>query len=153
MPLDSVGMGPIIWLIAAGVLALAEFAVMDFSLLMLAVAALITAGVAIADIPVWAEVAVFAVSAAITILGVRPILRKRLLTTQQQTQFTPKQLEGQKATVVEPVTDADHAGGMVRIAGELWSARAANPGDTFAEGETVSVLQIDGTTAVVWKHL
>ncbi len=35
--------------------------------------------------------------------------------------------------------------------GEVWSARAATPGDHFAEGESVTVLEIDGPTAVVWK--
>ena len=41
---------------------------------------------------------------------------------------------------------------MVRVAGELWSARSANPGDTYSAGESVQVLSIDGTTAVVWKN-
>lgn len=146
-------MGPIIWLIAAGILALAEFAVMDFSLLMLAIAALATAGVAVADVPLWAEVLVFAGSSALTIALVRPILRKRLLNSESSDKFSTKQLVGQPAKVVEPVNSLGDAGGMVRIAGELWSARAAQPGDQFAPGDDVQVLEIEGTTAVVWKGI
>ncbi|HIW96573.1 MAG TPA: NfeD family protein [Candidatus Corynebacterium gallistercoris] len=146
-------MGPIIWLIAAGILALAEFAVMDFSLLMLAIAALATAGVAVADVPLWAEVLVFAVSSALTFALVRPMLRKRLLSAKSPDDFSTKQLVGRAATVVEPVASADNSGGMVRIAGELWSARAAHNGETFAPGEDVQVLDIEGTTAVVWKGI
>ena len=40
---------------------------------------------------------------------------------------------------------------MVRLDGELWSARVAHPGESFLEGDEVEVLKIDGTTAVVWK--
>ncbi|RAV32095.1 NfeD family protein [Corynebacterium heidelbergense] len=145
-------MGPVVWLIAAAVLALAEFAVMDFSLLMLAAAALVTAGVAVAGIPLWAEVLVFAVSSAISVLLVRPVLRRRLLTATLDNQFTARELEGRPAVVVSPVDSSDANLGQVRVAGELWSARAAHPGDHFAEGDSVQVLEIDGTTAVVWKE-
>lgn len=144
-------MGPIIWLIGAGVLALAEFATMDFSLLMLATAALVTAGVATVGIPVWAEVGVFALSSLLTLLLIRPFLRKRMLRTQQTNRFDHRSLEGKKATVVEALPTSTGRGGMVRLDGELWSARVAHPGESFLEGDEVEVLKIDGTTAVVWK--
>ena len=64
-------MGALIWLAIAIGLAIAEFTIMDFSLLMLALAALITAGVAVADIPLWAEVTVFAVSSMLSLALLR----------------------------------------------------------------------------------
>lgn len=144
-------MGPIIWLIGAGILALAEFATMDFSLLMLATAALITAGAATIGIPIWAEVAVFAITSLLTLLLVRPFLRKRMLRTQETHRFDYRSLAGKKATVVEDLPGNAGSGGMIRLDGELWSARAAHPGEGFVAGEEVEVLEIDGTTAVVWK--
>lgn len=145
-------MGPIIWLIAAGVLALGELLVADMSLLMLSAAALITAGVSLADIPVWAEILVFGLASLATILAIRPILRKRLSQARSERTFDHSELTGMNAKVVEPVTDDVQSGGMVRIAGELWSARSANMGDTYSQGQSVQVIDIDGTTAVVWGN-
>lgn len=143
-------MGPIIWLIAAAVLAVGEFLVMDFTLLMLAVAALTTAGVAVMDIPVWAEVGVFGATSAATLLLLRPVLRRRYIAQGEVREFTTKELEGQPAQVLTDVT-SENSSGQVRIAGEIWSARAAHPGSSFSEGDRVQVVSIDGTTAVVWK--
>ncbi|WP_296108558.1 NfeD family protein [uncultured Corynebacterium sp.] len=145
-------MGPIIWLIAAGVLALGELLVADMSLLMLSAAALITAGVSLADIPVWAEILVFGLASLATILAIRPILRKRLMQARSEHTFDQAELTGKSAVVVEAVSDEVQSGGMVRIAGELWSARSATPGDVYSQGESVQVIDIDGTTAVVWKN-
>jgi len=145
-------MGPIIWLIAAGVLALGELLVADMSLLMLSAAALITAGVSLADIPVWAEILVFGLASLATILAIRPILRKRLMQARSERTFDYSELTGKNAVVVEPVSDDVQSGGMVRIAGELWSARSANMGDTYSQGQFVQVIDIDGTTAVVWAN-
>lgn len=143
-------MGPIIWLIAAAVLAVGEFLIMDFTLLMLAVAALTTAGVSIVDIPVWAEVGVFGVSSAATLLLLRPVLRRRYIAQGEVRDFTSKELEGQSAVVLTDVS-SESSVGQVNIAGEIWSARAAHPGTSFEEGDRVQVVSIDGTTAVVWK--
>ncbi|MEY8565465.1 NfeD family protein [Corynebacterium sp.] len=143
-------MGPVIWFIAAAVLAVGEFLVMDFTLLMLAVAALTTAGVSLSGIPAWAEVGVFGVSSAASLLLLRPVLRRRYLAQGEVREFTPRELEGQPAEVLSAVT-ADDSSGQVRIAGDIWSARAAHPGTSFAEGDRVQVVSIDGTTAVVWK--
>ncbi|MBC6795822.1 NfeD family protein [Corynebacterium sp. c9Ua_112] len=145
-------MGPIIWLIAAGLLFLGELLVADMSLLMLGTAAAITAGVAVVDIPVWAEILVFGVASVALILAIRPMLRRRLLKNSQEHKFDDSELAGKRAEVIEPVSDQAQSGGMVRVAGELWSARSANPGDTYSAGESVQVLSIDGTTAVVWKN-
>lgn len=145
-------MGPIIWLIAAGLLFLGELLVADMSLLMLGTAAAITAGVAVVDIPMWAEILVFGVASVALILAIRPMLRRRLLKNSQEHKFDDSELAGKRAEVIEPVSDQAQSGGMVRVAGELWSARSANPGDTYSAGESVQVLSIDGTTAVVWKN-
>lgn len=149
-------MGPVIWLIIAAVCALGELALMDFSLIMLGGAALVTAGAAAVGIPLWAEVAVFCVASAVSVLGVRPMLRRRLLASDSfpasGQSFSPRELEGKKAQVVEAITSSDASTGLVSVDGDLWSARAAHPGETYAEGDFVSILSIEGTTAVVWKE-
>ena len=41
---------------------------------------------------------------------------------------------------------------MVKIGGELWSARPYDVRQTFAEGTLVRVVEIRGATALVWKE-
>lgn len=144
-------MGPIIWFAAAVLLALCETLVLDFSMLTMAGGAAIAAGVALTGAPVWVEVTAFVVSSTLLLLGVRPLLRKRLQAAQSGEAYGHRALSGRTASVVEPVSSENHSGGLVRIDGELWSARAANVGESFAAGETVHVLDIEGNTAVVWR--
>ncbi len=55
-------------------------------------------------------------------------------------------LIGEQAEVIAEVSGHD---GRVKLHGEIWSARAFDGAATFAPGQTVQVLQIDGATALV----
>lgn len=142
-----VDVGALIWLIVALVLAAAELLVGELTLLMLGVAALVVSGVALFDIPLWAEVVIFGVSSLGTLVLLKPALRKRMHTT-KVLDTSPNSLIGTKAQVLE---STDFNGGQVRLDGSIWSARALSHTDNFAPGEVVQVVEIDGTTAVVWK--
>lgn len=141
-------MGSIIWLIVAAVLAVLELAVGEFTLLMLAGAALATVGVAFFDVPLWAEVLTFAVSAIGLLAFVRPYLKKRLHQP-KALDTSPSALVGHRAEVLEEIGKQS---GQIRLEGSIWSARALDPTTTFAVGEHVTVISIDGPTAVVWKE-
>ncbi|QGU02041.1 hypothetical protein CKALI_05860 [Corynebacterium kalinowskii] len=142
-------MGPLIWLIAALVLASAEMLAGEFTMLMLAGAALATAGIAIADVPLWAEIVCFAASALVLLLFLKPYLHRHLK-SQPVLDTSTKALEGAPAEVLESVSST---GGQIRLDGSIWSARSIDPTSSFAVGERVSVVRIDGTTAIVWKEL
>ena len=58
-------------------------------------------------------------------------------------------MEGSDATVIEEVAEGR---GMVKIGGELWSARPYDVKQRFAEGTQVRVVEIRGATALVWKE-
>ena len=47
------------------------------------------------------------------------------------------------------LAEVSEDGGRVKLAGEEWSARSLEPGAVFAVGAPVSVVSIDGATAVV----
>ena len=141
-------MGAIIWFIGALVLAGLELAVGEFTLLMLGGAALATAGVALIGVPVWAEFVTFAVASAALLMFIRPAIRKRLLKP-KILDSSPRALVGHRAEVLE---DVGATSGQVRLDGSIWSARSMDPTHTFAEGEIVSVIDIQGTTAIVWKE-
>ncbi|AJK68886.1 NfeD family protein [Corynebacterium marinum] len=141
-------MGAIIWFIAALVLAGLELAVGEMTLLMLAGGALAAAGVSLAGAPLWASVVAFAVASFGLLVFLRPILRRRLQAP-KTLDTSVRALVGATAEVISPVQG--HAG-QVRLDGSIWSARSLDPATTFAEGERVTVIDIDGATAVVWKE-
>ncbi|MEJ5996756.1 NfeD family protein [Corynebacterium sp. H130] len=142
-------MGSLVWFIVALLLATAELLAGEFTMLMLAGAALTTAGVALFDVPVWAEVVCFAISALLLLVFLKPYLNKHLKSA-PVLDTSVKALEGTNAQVLERVTGTD---GQVRLDGSIWSARSIDPTVSFEVGESVNVVKIDGATAVVWKEL
>ncbi|NKY54641.1 NfeD family protein [Nocardia flavorosea] len=142
------GVAAIVWLVAGVLLAAAEMFIGELTLLMLGSAALLTAGVSfLTDAPVVVDAVVFAVSAVVLLLGVRPALLRRF-GTPPPTPTNVDALTGKTALVLEPVGEHD---GRVKLSGEVWSARSLDPGEEYPEGATVYVMKIDGATAVVWK--
>jgi membrane protein implicated in regulation of membrane protease activity len=138
----------LIWLIAAGVLAIAEALSLDLVLIMLAGAALAGAGAAALGAPVALQVGVFAVVAIGLVGVVRPLAKRRLeLPSSERTGIDA--LRGRNAVVVRTV---DQHGGRVKLAGEEWSAEAYDPTQVLPVGSTVQVMEIRGATAVVWSH-
>ncbi len=139
----------LIWLIFALGLAAAEALTGDMFLLMLGGGALAAAGSSwLLDWPVWADGAVFLVVSVLLLAVVRPALRRRL-TPARELQTGVKALEGKSALVLDRVA---RDGGQVKLDGQVWTARPLNDGDVYEPGELVTVMHIDGATAVVWKN-
>jgi membrane protein implicated in regulation of membrane protease activity len=138
-----------IWLIVALGLAGAEALTGDMFLLMLGGGALAAAGSSwLLEPPIWADGAVFLVVSVLLLVLVRPALRRRL-TPGESLPTGVKALEGKSALVLDRVArDA----GQVKVDGQVWTARSMNDGDVFEPGDRVTVVQIDGATAVVWKN-
>ncbi|MEZ0366452.1 NfeD family protein [Mycobacterium sp. pUA109] len=140
----------LIWLIVALGLAGAEVLTGDMFLLMLGGGALAAAGTsALLDWPVWADGAVFLVVSVLLLVLVRPGLRRRL-TPALDTATGIQALEGKSALVLDRV--ASHQG-QVKVDGDVWTARPLNDGDVYEPGDKVTVMHIDGATAVVWKNV
>ncbi|MGA9493294.1 MAG: NfeD family protein [Mycobacterium sp.] len=137
----------VIWLIVALGLAGAEALTGDMSLLMLGGGALAAAGSSFLDVPIWADGAVFLVVSVLLLVLVRPVLRRRM--TPQSLPTGVKALEGKNAVVLDRVARDE---GQVKVDGQVWTARPFNDGDVFEPGELVTVMNIDGATAVVWKN-
>lgn len=143
-------MSALLWLIAALVLAGAEVITGDLFLLSLAGGALAAAGVNWAfDFPIWADGVVFLLVSVLLLVGVRPVLRRRL--TEGKGLPEPiKALEGKPALVLDRVSQHE---GQVKLDGEVWTARPLNGDDVYEPGDQVTVMHIDGATAVVWKNV
>lgn len=140
----------LLWLIAAGLFAIAEVLSTDLVLIMCAAGALLAAGVTGIGAPVAVQTAVFAVS-SIGLLGlVRPAAKRRMELSLPHAPTGIDALVGQQAVVVRTV---DSWGGRVRLAGEEWSARAYDGTEVLAEGAVVRVMEIRGAEAMVWGGL
>jgi membrane protein implicated in regulation of membrane protease activity len=135
----------VLWMLAAGLLAVGEMFTLGFFLGPVAIAAVTAAIVALAGGGVALQWIVFTAVAAASLLALRPIARRHLRTPHQLRTGTAA-LVGAPAIVVERV---DGRGGQVKIGGEVWSARSFDEDDAFEPGTRVEVLKIEGATALV----
>ena len=133
------------WMIAAGVLAVGEIATVSFFLGPIAVAAVLSAVVALGGAGLAAQWIVFIVASLGSLLVLRPVARRHLRTPAQIRTGTAA-LVGAPALVLERV---DERGGQVKIAGEIWTARSYDDDESFEPGTRVCVMKIDGATALV----
>jgi membrane protein implicated in regulation of membrane protease activity len=137
------------WLIFALALAGAEVLTGDMFLLMLcggALAASVTAW--LTDWPILGDGAVFLVVSVLLVVLVRPALRQRL-TPARGLPTGIEALKGKSAVVLDRVArDA----GQVKLDGQIWTARPYNDDDIYEPGDSVTVMHIDGATAVVFRH-
>ena len=133
------------WLIVGAVLGvpLVITAMPEFGMFAIgAGAAALTAAVGAGTI---AQFTVFLVVSVALVVFVRP-LAMRHLRRGPETRTGIDALTGATALVLEQV---DEQGGRIKLQGEVWSARALEPGQVFAAGQQVNVAQIDGATALV----
>ena len=133
------------WLGAALLAVIVEMFVLDFVLTMLAVSAGVAALLAFLGLPLWVQVAGFAVSAAILLRVLRPWLLENLRRRTVLVETNVHALVGRDAVVLAPTSSL---GGQVKLAGETWTARTAT-GSAIDVGALVRVVRIDGATAVV----
>ncbi|MFE3038234.1 NfeD family protein [Streptomyces canus] len=133
------------WLVGAAALGipLVVTAMPEFGMLAVgALAAALAAGLG-GDVVV--QVLVFAVVSVALIAVVRPIAtRHRSQRPQLATGIDA--LKGRQAVVLERV---DSAGGRIKLAGEVWSARSLDTGRAFEVGQEVDVVDIEGATAII----
>ena len=138
----------IAWLITAVVLGVAEFLTLTLAFGLLAAAALVAAVVAGLGGPLLAQVLAFAITAGVGLLVVRPIARRQMTRTPLVREGSYA-LVGKKAVVVEEVTGTR---GLVKLSGEVWSARALDEDQVIPAGTLVDVMEIEGATAIVYPR-
>ncbi|MEU1082783.1 NfeD family protein [Streptomyces sp. NPDC005908] len=92
-----------------------------------------------------AQVVVFAVVSTALIALVRPIARRHR-SQRPELATGVDALKGKQAVVLERV---DGSGGRIKLAGEIWSARALDTGRSYDVGQEVDVVDIEGATAVI----
>lgn len=138
----------VIWLVAGVLLAIAELFTLDFVLIMLAGGAFAAAGVALL-LPMPLQVLAFAAVSVLGVGAVRPAIKRRLHRGADPAVMGLAAIEGAEATVIEEIAEGR---GMVKIGGELWSARPYDATQVIEAGTQVRVVEVKGATALVWKE-
>ncbi|UUT35422.1 NfeD family protein [Microbacterium elymi] len=136
------------WIVLIAVFLVIEMLTLDFTFLMLGIGGL--AGL-IADLfgaPLWAQVVIAAVVAALLIFLLRPPCWHRLRRGEDPTPSNVAALLGMSGLVLSTVT---RLGGLVKLDnGETWTARTVDDApDSLAPQTHVRVARIDGATAYV----
>jgi membrane protein implicated in regulation of membrane protease activity len=139
----------LIWLIAAVGLAGAEALTGDLFLLMLSGGALAAVASSLLIDNYVVDGVVFMVVSILLLVLVRPALRRRFAEGTGLPE-PMKALEGRNALVIDRV--ARHEG-QVKLDGEVWTARPLSDNDVYEPGDHVTVMRIDGATAVVFKSV
>jgi membrane protein implicated in regulation of membrane protease activity len=133
------------WILLAVILAAGEVMSLSFFLAPFAVGALLAAGIDAAGVGAVGQWIVFLVT-SVAVLGLlRPVARRHLHTPSQIRTGTAA-LVGEPAVVLERV---DRDGGQVKLAGEIWTARAYDDDEVLEAGARVQVIEIKGATALV----
>jgi membrane protein implicated in regulation of membrane protease activity len=135
----------VLWLIAAGFMAVGEIVSLSFFLGPVAVAALVAAAVAALGAGLAVQMLVFTIAALASLVVLRPVARRHLRSPGQLRSGTAA-LVGEYAVVLERV---DRDSGQVKLQGETWSARAFDEDAVMEPGMRVHVIQIRGATALV----
>jgi len=139
----------LLWLVAAVGLAGAEALTGDLFLLMLGGGALAAVGSSLLFDNYVIDGVVFLIVSLLLLVLVRPALRRRFAAGTGLPE-PMKALEGKSALVLDRV--ARHEG-QVKLDGEVWTARPLNDDDVFEAGDHVTIMRIDGATAVVFKTI
>ncbi len=138
-----------LWLVVGVALAVAEVFTTTFVLIMFAAGAFAAAAAAALGSPLWLQAVVFAAVSAATLAGVRPLIQRHWHRDSDSAPMGLAAIEGSPGLVLERV-DEDH--GLVKIEGEMWSARPYDATQVFEPGERVRVIEIRGATDLVWKE-
>ena len=135
------------WLVAAGVLGIAEVLTLTLVLGLLGGAALLTAGAAALGAPIPLQFVVFGVMSIVLLSGVLPVARRHRSSPGQLVSGAAA-LVGARGVALERI---DVNAGTAKISGEVWTARPADPYDVIEQGARVSVVTIQGATAIVFE--
>jgi membrane protein implicated in regulation of membrane protease activity len=135
----------VIWMLVAAALVGGEMLTLGLFLGPLSLAAALAALVALGGGSAELQVAAFVAGSVASLAIVRPIARRHLRTP-AHIRTGAAALIGQRALVLERV---DRDRGLVKIGGEVWTARAYDEDQVIEEGTRVDVLKIEGATALV----
>jgi len=133
-----------IWLIAAGVFLIAEIITTGFLIFWLSIGALFAMVVSFLTSSIVIQTTIFVITSILLIFATKPLINK-ISSKKVATNYCS--LNGKKAIVIQDI-DSINGTGQIKIAGEIWSAKAEND-ISIPKGTEVIILGIEGVKAIV----
>ncbi|WP_165065202.1 NfeD family protein [Marisediminicola senii] len=139
----------IVWLVFILVAVIIELLTLEFTFLMISVGSLGGLAANLLGADWWVQIVVAALLSVALLVTIRPLLLRLMRTGGDPTPSNVAALIGLSGRTVVPL---GANGGLVRLAnGETWTARidGGSPTQSLDDGESVTVVSIEGSTAVV----
>ncbi len=145
--MDITSFAWIVWLALILIFIIVEMLTVDFVFLMLAIGSLGGLISGLFGVPWWVQLIIAAILSVLLIFTIRPPLLRMLKRGGDPAKTLVDALIGMSGVVVSTVTPI---GGQVKLAvGETWTARTAPGSPELVPGQHVTVVSIEGATAVV----
>ncbi len=136
---------PVVWLVATIIFGVAEAVTVQFISIWFAGGALVALIASMLGAPLWIQVTLFFVAAAILLIATRPIAKK--LIGAKKTATNADMVIGSTGIVEQPINNLRETG-RVFVNGLSWAARSED-GSEIATDETVIVKRIEGAKVFV----
>lgn len=138
----------LVWLVIVVGAVVIELITLEFTFLMVGAGSLVGGlGLNLLGAPWWAQVAAAAVVTALLLVLVRPVVLRTVGRNDQLIPTNVDALSGMTATVVDDFTAGR---GFVKLRnGETWTSLSEGNTGALLAGATVTVVRIEGATAVV----
>ncbi|MBQ4045560.1 MAG: NfeD family protein [Lachnospiraceae bacterium] len=134
------------WLIICGVLIVMEMSTVSLTTIWFAGGAFIAFIVQKLGFGFTGQLLVFAIVSLVLLIFTRPIVKKHLNT--RTTRTNVEAMEGKTGVVTEKISNLKDTG-LVRVAGQIWTARSHDDGEEFEKGDQVQVLRVSGVKLIV----
>ncbi len=138
----------IFWLVAVIILGVVEAATVGLVSIWFALGALAALISSLFGGPIWLQILLFIVVAALTLCITRPIVKK-YFNKESHKPTNADMVIGKEANVTEEINNLG-ATGAVRCMGKEWSARSDN-GESIPKDSVVTVVRIEGVKLIVKK--
>lgn len=134
------------WLILMAVLLVIEIATLGLTTIWFAAGALAGFIVAVVDLPIWLQIAVFIVVSVILLIFTRPLATRYLNSKTSKT--NAESLVGRSAKVTKAINNIQ-AEGQVVVGGMEWTARSTDDAVLIPVGAIVTIRGISGVKLIV----
>lgn len=138
----------VVWLVAMVVLLIVEAIVPGLVSIWFAIGALAALIAALLNAPLWLQVAWFLAVSVATLVLTRPLAQRYVNSRVQPTNADA--LIGRDCVVTEDIDNLAGTG-AVKIGGKVWTARAEDENEKYAQGDVVKAVRIEGVKLIVKK--
>ena len=134
------------WLVICGVLLIVEMSTVSLTTIWFAGGAFIAFIVQKLGFGLTGQLLVFAVVSLVLLFFTRPLVKEHLNT--KTTRTNVEAMNGMTGVVMEPISNLKDKG-LVRVSGQIWTARSHDDGEEFEKGDQIQVLRVEGVKLIV----